>query len=326
MFSINQVRHLYVAKTLKSGTALLASDAAGSILPKADKDKTTLWFQYMSPAGIVASDKIDIKSIAYAKATSSDDLAHPLAIKKLTLDADVSATPIAGQEYIVKVAFRSLGEEGLDVKVGMATATTGTTASALYKKLAVSLAKNINAAASPLATIYLATAEGEVKVGATTKESELAGEYTGILVEEVEQPWILGKMPQSFVTFDVQVSPIAIDNIDYIWGKVESVTAKNKAENGKKIADLEYFCAGFKGDEYRGMGYPNNFETVYLVDPSKKYDTLNIHYAYEGSNEAIQKSEKDMTIVCENDGSHTAIKALISAINTAAGLQIANLA
>ena len=56
VFSINQVRQLYVAKALKDSTAALTT--AGDIVPKADTAKTTLYFQSMSPAGIVASDKI----------------------------------------------------------------------------------------------------------------------------------------------------------------------------------------------------------------------------------------------------------------------------
>lgn len=327
MFSINQVRHLYVAKTLKEGTNLLASDAAGSILPKADTAKTMLWFQYMSPAGVVSSDKIDIKHILYAKATGSDALAHPLAVKELTLDSDVSATPVAGQEYIVKVLFRNyigLGDEDTTIKYGMATATANMSASDLYKKLALSLVKNIAKETTPLVKVYLATEDADIEVSAATKEADLAGEYTGILFEEVEQAWALGKMPQAFIPFEVQMSTITIEGIEYLWGKVEAQDPENVVENGKKIADLEYFCMGFRGDEYRGMNYPNNFETTYLVDPSKKYDTLDIHYAYVGSNESVQKSEKDITLVCENDGSHTAMKALIAAINTAAGLNIAN--
>ena len=43
-FSINQVRHLYVAKALKSSANLLTTDAAGSILPKGDTAKTHLYF------------------------------------------------------------------------------------------------------------------------------------------------------------------------------------------------------------------------------------------------------------------------------------------
>ena len=36
VFSINQVRQLYVAKELKTGNVLLATDKAGAILPKVD--------------------------------------------------------------------------------------------------------------------------------------------------------------------------------------------------------------------------------------------------------------------------------------------------
>lgn len=327
MFSINQVRHLYVAKTLQSGTNVIDTDAAGTILPKADTAKTTLWFQYMSPAGIVASDKIDLKNVLYAKATSSDKLAHSLAVKELTLDTAVSAAPVAGQEYIVKLLFRNfvgLGDEDSTVRYGMATATSATSASELYKKLALSLVKNMAKEATPLVKIYLAGAEANAEVKVSTKEAELDGEYTGILFEEAEQPWVLGKMPQAFIPFEVQMVPVEIDGASVLWGKVENQEAENSVQNGKNIADLEYFCMGARGDEYRGMGYPNNIPTTYLVDPSKKYDTLDIHYAYVGSNESVQKSEKDITIVCEDDGSHTAMKALISAINAATGLSIAN--
>lgn len=327
MFSINQVRHLYVAKTLKSGTNLLATDAAGSILPKADKNKSMFWFQYMSPAGLVASDKIDIDKVLYAKATSSDKLAHPLVVKELTLDSDVSAAPIGGQEYIVKVLFRNfigLGDEDSTVRYGMFKATTGTTASTLYKKLALSLVKNMSKETTPLLKVYLASADEDTEVTVDTKEAELTGEYTGILFEEVEQPWKLGKMPQAFIPFEVQMVPVELDGTSVVWGKVENQDPENKVENGKNIADLEYFCMGFRGDEYRGIGYPNNIDTEYLVDATKKYDTLDIHYAYVGANESVQKSEKDITIVCENDGSHTAMKALIAAINTATGLNIAD--
>ena len=59
VISINQVRQLYVAKASKDNTAALTT--AGDIVPKADTAKTTLYFQYMSPAGLVSSDKIDLK-------------------------------------------------------------------------------------------------------------------------------------------------------------------------------------------------------------------------------------------------------------------------
>lgn len=326
VFSINQVRHLYVAKTLKSGTDLLASDPAGSILPKADTNKTTLWFQYMSPAGVVSSDKINISDIISTKSTASGKMAHPLTVKELKLDSAVSATPVAGQEYIIRLAFRQyigLSEEDQYFKYGMALATSGMSASDLYKKLALSVVKNIKDT-TPLVKVYLATATSNKEVTSSTKEADLSDTYTGILFEQVEQPWILGKMPQAFIPFEVQTVPITVNGLSQTWGTVEDKDPKNKVENGHLMADLEYFCMGARGDFYRGMGYPNNIVTTYLVDPSKKYDTLDIHYAYIGNNESVQKSERDITLVCEDDGSHTAMKALIAAINTATGLTIAD--
>ena len=176
IFSINQVRQLYVAKALKASTAALTN--AGDIVPKADTAKTTLYFQSMSPAGIVASDKIDLKNVLNAKATPSDALAHKLVRYSVTLDADVSATPVAGQNYILRLAFRQyigLSEEDQYFKYGEVIARSGMTASDFYKKMAISLAKNLDnkTESTPLVNIYLvsaAAASTDVPVTSATKE------------------------------------------------------------------------------------------------------------------------------------------------------------
>ena len=49
------------------------------------------------------------------------------------------------------------------------------------------------------------------------------------------------------------------------------------------------------------------------------------HYFYTGSNESVQKSEKTITLVAVDDGSHTTMNALIAAINNASGLAIGTL-
>lgn len=331
-FSINQVRHLYVETALKTDNNLLSTDAAGSILPKADTAKTTLYFQYMSPAGIVSSDKITIANIISAKATASGSMAHKLARYEVTLSA-LAPAPVQAQEYVLRLAFRQyigLGEDDQYFKYGFVKATSGMTASNFYKALALSLAKNIANETTPLVNIYLnsATADGtDVPVTSATKEAELKKtDYNKIIIEEVQQDWILGKMPQAFIPFSVQPTTITVDGEEIIWGDVKKVASTKEVENGHNIADLEYFCMGARGDMYRGMGYPNNITTTYLVDPSKKYDTLDIHYSYIGSNESVQKSERTITIVCEDDGSHTLMKALVAAVNAASGLSIANLA
>lgn len=317
-FSINQVRHLYVAKALKSGANLLATDAAGSILPKGDTAKTHMYFQYMSPAGIVRSDLIAIDKIMCTKATGSDDLVHKLTRVLLTLDANVNTAPVAGQEYITRITFKQyigLGEEDTNQKYGYVKATASMTASDFYKKMAISIVNNVSRDTTPLVTVYLKTADNEKLVTPKTKETDLADTYTGIIFEEAVQDWELGTMPQAFIPFTVQPTTVIVDGDEYIWGIVEAQESKNQVENGHNIADLEYFCMGARGDHYRMMGYPNVIKTKYLVDPDSKYDTLNIHYAFTDSNESVQKSEKDITIVCVNDGSHTDMKALITAIN-----------
>lgn len=317
-FSINQVRHLYVAKTLKLETNLLETDAAGSILPKADKNKTHLYFQYMSPGGIVRSDLINIKNISHAKATSSKDLAHSIKRVLLTLDSDVNSSPVAGQEYITLITFSQcigLSEEDKNHKYGYVYATPGLSVSDFYKKMAISIANNVAMDTTPLLKVYLKTSDGEEAVPAKSKEDKLSNTYAGIILEEAVQDWELGTMPQEFIPFAVQPRKIVVNGDEYIWGKVEDTESKTTLEDGHNIADLEYFCMGARGDDYRMMGYPNVITTKYLVDPSAKYDTLDIHYCFTDSNESVQKSERDITIVCVDDDSHTDMNALIAAVN-----------
>lgn len=332
IFSINQVRHLYVAKALKASTAALT--AIGDILPKADTAKTTLYFQSMSPAGLISSDKIDIKNVISAKATASGSLAHKLIRYSVTLDSDVSATPVAGQNYILRLAFRQyigLSEEDQYYKFGEVMGRSGMTASDFYKKMAISLAKNLEnkTESTPLVNIYLvraAAASTDIPVTAATKESTLtATDYNKIIIEETEQPWVLGMMPQAFIPFTPQFLSIMVDGEDRLWGVATKVTPTKTVGDGHVIADLEYFCMGARGDIYRGMGYPNIIKTTYLVEPDSVYDTLDITYFYTGNNESVQKSEKTITLVAKDDGSHTAMNALIGAINTASGLTIATL-
>lgn len=316
--SINQVRHLYVANTLGSGDNLEATVDAGTILPKGNDDQTYIYFQYMSPGGLVRSDLIDVDKIVFAKATGSDSLAYNLKRVLLELDADVSSSLIAGQEYITRIIFRQyigLGEEDQNQKYGYVKATASMSTSDFYAKMAISIAKNVAEDTTPLLTVYVYDGSTATEVTKTTKEDELTGTYTGIILEEVEQPWILGMMQQEIISFTVQPTEIVMDGDHFIWGTVTKQDPENSIPDGHNIADLEYFCMGARGDHYRMIGYPNVIFTKYLVDPSEEYDTLDIHYYFTDSNESVQKSEKDITLVCVNDGSHTDMNALINAIN-----------
>lgn len=332
-FSTNQVRQLYVAKTLKT-PRVLATDTAGSIAVKSDTAKNHLYFEYKGADNLMRSDLIDIKNILYAKATDADDMAHELRAVTVTLDSEVNAAPVAGQDYILRIAFKQyvgMSDEDQYFKYGMVHAYAGMTASDFYKKLALSLAKNFSREIVPLVKFILTDSEDEaVPVDATTKESSLTGTYKALVIDEVEQPWRLGIMEQTPVYFEVQPVPVTVNGDERIWGKVEETDPAGTIANGKKIADLEYFCMGERGDMYRGVGYPNNIPTTYLVDPTVKYNVIDIHYAYVGSNESVQKSEKTITLVvpkvgANNQTSNKLANDIINAINTATNLSIATL-
>ena len=340
-FSTNQVRQLYVATVLTSSN-VIASDTAGSIAVKSDTAKSHLYFEYMGAGGMTRSDLIDIKNILYAKATDADDLAYDLAKYKLTLDTTVNGgEPVVAQDYILRIAFRNypgLSEEDQYFKYGMVHAVTGMTASDFYKTLALSLVKNFSREEQGLLKFYLETggtdagtvAGTPTEVTKDTKESSLTGTYTGIVIEEAPQDWILGVMEQTPVNFTIQPDLIIDNGDERIWGVVKKVASTNSIPDGHKIADLEYFCMGERGDIYRMVGFPYVIRTKYLVDPDIKYNVIDIHYAYVGPNESVQKSEKDITIVvpkigADNKASNDLANSIISAINTATGLTIKTL-
>lgn len=346
-FSTNQVRQLYVATALKTHP-VLASDAVGSIAVIKDTAKNHLYFKYKGADNLMRSDLIDIENILYAKATDADAMAHELKSVTVTLDTNVSGAPVAGQDYILRIAFRQhvgMSDEDQYFKYGMVHAYAGMDADKFYKVLAQSIAKNFSREVVPLIKIEVHSAatkskggfdaEGYMEVTPSTKDtgatnstnpyydgtSAVISDIDSIRITEVEQPWRLGIMAQTPVYFTVQPTTVLVNGDDRIWGTVTEGT-NGTVGNGKAIADLEYFCMGERGDIYRGVGFPHNIVTTYLVDPTKTYYTFDIHYAYVGNNESVQKSEKDITIVCSNK---TEFNNIVTAFNTATGLTIATI-
>lgn len=323
-FSVNQVRQLYVATALKT-PHVLASDAAGSIAVKNDTVKSHLYFEYKGADNLMRSDLIDTKNILYAKATDATAMAHDLKSVTIALDSNVNGgAPVAGQDYILRIAFKQyvgMSDEDQYFKYGMVHAYAGMDASEFYKVLAISLAKNFSREVVPLIKIEIKTASATTEVTPATKAADLTGTYTGVVITEVEQPWRLGVMAQTPVYFTVQSVPVTVNGDERYWATLTESTS-GSISNGKTIADLEYFCMGERGDMYRQVGWPNNIPTTYLVDPAKAYYVFDIHYAYVGSNESVQKSEKTITIVCADKAE---LNKVIAAFNTATGLSVATL-
>lgn len=217
--------------------------------------------------------------------------------------------------------FKVTQEDGFTVIRASLTATKGT-----IKDL-----KDLVAANPGIAEMITVTGTDEDTVQLeTTPVALTGGDASGLIVEEAPQEWILGTFPQVPVNFTLMPDSIVIGGDDRIWGLVEKQASTNSIPDGHKIADLEYFCMGERGDVYRMMGFPNVIRTKYLVDPDLKYNTIDIHYAYVGPNEAVQKSEKDITIVVpkvgdNNQASNELTNDIITAINNATGFTITTL-
>lgn len=345
-FSTNQVRQLYVIKSAEnSATHVLPSDVAGRASLQFDNAKNHMYLEYKGADNLMRSDLIDINNILYAKSTKAASMDYKMKSHIIKLDANVNGgSPVAGEDYILRIAFRQyvgMSDEDQYFKYGMVHAYAGMEADKFYKVLAQSIAKNFSREATPLIKIEVHSAattskggfddSGYMVVTPNTKDTGVENNtnpyYNGsdaivtdidsIRITEVEQPWRLGVMAQTPVYFTVQPTTIIVNGDERIWATVTEGT-NGTIGNGKNIADLEYFCMGERGDIYRGIGFPNNIVTSYLVDPSKKYSVFDIHYAYVGSNEAVQKSEKTITLVCD-DSTKTNLNNLITRFNTATG-------
>ena len=184
-FSTNQVRQLYVAKAM--GT-VGATSADGTIQVAGDTAKDHLYFKYKSPGGQVRSDLINIASITSAKATDASNLVHKLTKYKVALDSSInSGAPIAGQDYILRIAFRNhigLSEENQYFKYGTVHAVSGMTAEGFYKTLLASLVKNFSRENSKLLDFYLdgvkATVEMTANAGITVTANSAGADGNNI--------------------------------------------------------------------------------------------------------------------------------------------------
>lgn len=324
--SDNQFRNLYVMKAYKDSESALA--AVGDLTLKVDTAKSNVYLVYKDTEDTITSDLISIKNLLYAKATKAADMARTLNSQSVTLNAD----PISGQDYVLNVEVRNfvaLGDDSTHIKFGAVHAVKGMTKSDFYKAMAVNLAKNLSREPSPILNVLLtkndSAASGEkdseVAVLLNGKMQNLAAlksteTYTDIIIDEVEQPWRRGVAQVEPVNFNTTCGTILMDGDDVIWGTVEKEEG-DPINNGKQIADMEWFYHGTRGDIYREATYPDNFEFKPLVDETKAYSTLDIHFAYVGPGVEVAKSERTITVVCATAAELTK---LITALKTATGV------
>lgn len=324
--SDNQFRNLYVMKAYKDSESALA--AVGDLTLKVDTAKSNVYLVYKDTEDTITSDLISIKNLLYAKLTKAADMARTLNSQSVTINEN----PVSGQDYVLNVEVRNfvaLGDDSTHIKFGAVHAVKGMTKSDFYKAMAVNLAKNLSREPSPILNVLLtkndSAASGkkdsEVAVLLNGKMQNLANltateTYTNIIIDEVEQPWRRGVAQVEPVNFNTTCGTILMEGDDVIWGTVEKKTGE-EIQNGKQIADMEWFYHGTRGDIYREATYPDNFEFKPLVDETKAYSTLDIHFAYVGPGVEVAKSERTITVVCADAAE---LNKLITAIKTATGV------
>ena len=278
VFNTDQVRHFYVCNS-----ADCFSTIGNSEFMKIDPGATY---------SAASSDIIEKKQIEEIRITSAlDKLVPPR--KKVTVGVasgilDSGNVP-AGYHFVLKIIFSqyvSNSDEDRLVKIADVYTKTAMTPAAFVTELKASLDRNLAA---------------EENATDTTLVTRTVSSNTLVLTENY-MPWKRGKMSVGKLPFYVVAEPVVIDNIEVDWATLTPATVTkdsvDTAAGAKKLADLEWFCLGERGDIYRGLTWPNNFEPEYLVDAtgSTDYSIVDLTYYYKGNTEDIQHSRKVVTV------------------------------
>lgn len=324
IFNTNQVRHLYVANAYYA--TISEASAVGTIGAFDLTKDNELYFSYKGADNVLRSDLIPLSTLK-AKAIKADNLQTKLKKVEITLNSDINeGAPVGGQDYVLRLVIQGiagLGEDHQYVKDAAVHATSNMTAKqffdAMVEALNLSFSREVGATrtSNPYFTFTSVAA-------VTTVGSEAPAK---LVIEEKKQNWKLGLEALTRVNFEVLPTTVYYGGDDLIWGTATQVDSTSAYGNGENIADLEWFCMGERGDQYRMVGYPNVIPTTYLVDPSKEYHVIEFHYAYTGEGTGSYRSEKDLTIVVPKGASGselTLVNSIISAINTKAGAGTVN--
>lgn len=333
-FSTNQSRHLYVISGYNASvTDASAVGTIGAIKSIDDIRGKEVMFNYKGAESVLTSDFIQIHNIGYAKAIPASDMVTVMKKIEVTLDSTVnSGAPVSGQDYVLSINFKnffSSGDASQYFKDAAVHATASMTASDFYKAMVNSLnaAFSREPGATKTSNPYLKFSWKPNATTATTADA--------IVIEEVPQEWALGTKKARRIMFDVVPTTIYTGGDDVVWGTVTDATpaksaavvGTNAVGNGQQIADLEWFCMGERGDQYRNVGWPHVIPTKYLVDPTQQYHVFELHYAFTDTGVNSYRTEKEITIVAPaTTAGKAALNDFIDALETATGLTIAGIA
>lgn len=300
-FSTNQFRNLYVAKALKTGTAAVAD--AGDIKLVATKNNEDIMFQYVNGDGLIThTDIIKVANITDVNHATANSLVTPLMKKTVTLNTGVTLANLKGKHVSLTLNLREF--IGLDYSENYPITVTvyvdTTTASTFWTALKTELEN----ALLPFGS----------KVPVT-----VSGGTSNLEITEKAQKWVRGKLAATPIHFELEASLVAdaSNPMEYVaWATISDPVKNGEISGDFKLADLEYFTMGERGDFIRTYAYPNDYNPTYLINPvagTKTYDVITIEFYYQGSAEDVQKSPKTIQIAAPSSVA-TSIKSAIDAI------------
>lgn len=259
LFSVNQATQMYV----------------GNATTELTKNGDQYYLVTGPGSKIERTDIIKKDHILYQTTKTVADFNSKVNVPKITV-----GTIAKGNEYVIRLTIvDDFGAAAADIKT-IAVIAEDTTSANLAKKISAALNK---AAARDLKKAYVAADNGAA-VTITPEMDHLLG-----------KKFVIPQITVQVVNLKDDADTLVI-NGDGGW---VSYTSTPVAGSGlAKLKDYEYFLAGEKGDQYRGVTFPNDFPFVSKLGTATDATKVNtIHYYEDLSNEAVQKSEKTIVIV-----------------------------
>lgn len=291
IFSTKQIRHLFVLKNKVATKADLANLGDYTVTKVFDGDGPAIHVTYMGYNNVTHTDVIPIDNIR--RITFAPYHKLRTALPSVTITA--GGAGVVGTEYLLTLRFPEYisltPEEDFVKTISFVFTSTGG-----------------NIATQAKAAIDAAFARDHNNLITTT-----VVDATKVKITSNEQAWRLGLMENRPVRCFVQGLKSYASGVESTWATATDSTDVTVAfmKNGYITADLEYFCMGARGDQYRQVGFPHTIDTEYVITKadarSKEYDYITIHYFYQGEGFINDYSEKVIQFVSEGklEGNYT---------------------
>lgn len=313
---------------------------------------------------VLRSDLIDPNTISQFVVSPAWRQRRPVSQYKVEHDSNLTGTdaPVNGQAYHITVQFRqvlSISDASIYDK-DVFVVGRGQTYSDLFLEMAGLLQASVDRDPWQFADVYVTSGNTKTKVEvagmavessagdgaflAALKGKGYNGTYDGIVVKEHVNRFEQGLHEDKPVYFEIFAYEIEINSVKKEWAKITNQTLKNLENavvydgsndadatavgNGRGIAELEWFTTSLRGENDKGMYWPDVVKTYYktaLDVEGAEYDTVDIHFHKTLSQGSVQKAEKQLTIAVPkqaNDTTGAAGQAVADAIAdaiTAAG-------